>query len=92
VFEKLSKSDAEMVDFVMDELLGLLDKTVKKLEDVVDSPKPNLQRAEKIRMEFKSGLSKVTPRLEWFNNEMAKLVMDYARIARIPLTLRRETS
>ena len=92
IFNKLSKHDAQMVDFVLDKLLGLLDKTLKQLENVVDAPKPNMRKAEKIRLKFKAGLSEVTPRLERFNNEIAKLVMDYAKIAKVPITLKRGTS
>jgi hypothetical protein len=88
VFEELSRHDTEMVDFVMNELLSSLDATVTRLEPAVDNPNPDLLAAERIRLEYKAGLSTITPRLEWFNAEMAQLVMDFAGLAKVPLTLR----
>jgi len=90
VFKKLSQHDAKMVDYVMGELLGLLEKTLKELESIVDRSKPKMHKAEKVRLKFKARLSEVTPRLEKFNSEIAKFVIEYARIAKVPVALARE--
>jgi hypothetical protein len=74
-----------MVAFTYDYVLAKLDYLVTQSEQLIDAG--NMDAAEEIRLRCKSEMGPVTGRLEKFSGELADLVMQFARIARVPVTL-----
>jgi F0F1-type ATP synthase membrane subunit b/b' len=74
-----------MVVFTYEHVMGELDKFVDKAEQNVDSG--NMDSAEQDRLKFKVKFKKVTDRLEKFSGELADLVIQFAGMAKIPVTL-----
>lgn len=85
VFARLIQADAEMVAFVFDEVIGRLDSFVNTVENEVDTD--NLDRAEELRLEFKSETKEMVRQLEKFSGELSDLTISFAKIARVPLML-----
>lgn len=85
IFERLSQADGEMVAFVVNEVFGKLDKFVDSAESAVDNS--NLDEAERRRMEFKRETSDIVRLLEEANDELTELVIKFASLARIPITI-----
>ena len=84
-FTKLTHADSEMVAFVFDEVIARLDTFVDKVENEVDTS--NLDKAEELRLEFKSKTKEIAQQLEKFSNDLSELVINFAKIARVPITL-----
>jgi hypothetical protein len=85
VFARLTDADADMIAFVFDEVIGRLDAFLGKVENEVDLG--NLDRAEELRLEFKSETKEIAQQLERFSDELSDLTINFAKIARVPITI-----
>jgi archaellum component FlaC len=85
IFDSLSNADNDMVVFTYEHVMDKLDKFVDKAEQNVDSG--NMDSAEQDRLKFKAEFKEVTDRLEKFSGELADLVIQFAGMAKIPVTL-----
>jgi hypothetical protein len=85
VFERLTDADNEMVDFIQEQVLKKLDDFLQNVEDKVDTNSFN--EAEQLRLEFKSATKDVVKYLEDFSDDLSELVVSFAKIAKIPVTL-----
>lgn len=85
VFYSLSEADAEMVAFIYDYAMARLDDFVNEAEADVNSGA--MDAAEGARLRAKIDLGPVTRRLEVFSEELSDLVLQFAQIAREPVTL-----
>ena len=88
IFERLTDADASMVTFVADEYVGRLDRYVDKIEQAVDAG--DLNDAERQRLDFKRDSKEMVQLLERFGGDLSELVMDFASVAKIPVTLGRD--
>lgn len=85
IFQALTDADRDMVAFTYDRVIARIDDLVKQTEDHVDVGAMN--DAEEVRLRFKAELREITERLEKFSGELADLVVSFANIARVPVTL-----
>jgi hypothetical protein len=85
IFTELNKSDGRMLDFLDDEVIGKLDQHVDGLEQLVDRGK--LDEAEANRLAFKATMAPLSQHLERFSGELSGLVIEFAQIAKAPITL-----
>ena len=63
-----------------------LDYFIEQVENDVDYH--NFDEAEKRRLEFKKGTKEIAQQLEIFNDDLTELVIKFANIAKVPITLR----
>lgn len=84
-FSKLTDADLEMVDFLQEHIFRKLDEYLDRIEQVIDFG--NMEETEKLRLELKSDTSEVVQYLEKFSSDLSDLVLDFGKIARVPLTL-----
>ncbi len=85
VFAKLTDFDLEMVAFLQVNILRTLNNYLDQCEPVVDGG--NMENAEKLRLELKLETGEVVQYLEKFSDGLSELVLDFAKIARVTLTL-----
>lgn len=85
IFAKLTDADLQMVDFAQNAILDSIDSFLTKVENLVDEG--NLDEAEKLRLEFKGNSAGVVQFIEVFSDELSELVLAFAKIARVPITL-----
>jgi hypothetical protein len=85
VFVKLTDSDLEMVDFLQEHILKKLNNYLDQVEPVIDVG--NMENAEKLRLELKLDTGEVVQYLEKFSDGLSELVLNFSKIARVPLTL-----
>ena len=85
VFTKLTDADLEMVDFLKEHIFKKLDGYLDEIETVIDTG--NIENGEKLRLELKSDTSEVVQYLEKFSDELSDLVLEFGKIARVPLTI-----
>jgi len=85
IFAALIDTDNEMTAFVYDHVVTKLDDFVTKAEQHVNAAA--FDAAEEARLQFKADSREVTERLEKFSGELADLVITFAQIARVPVTL-----
>jgi hypothetical protein len=85
VFEKLTDADNAMVDFIQEQVLKKLDDFLQNVEGKVDTS--NMNEAEELRLEFKGATKEIVKFLEDFSDDLSELVLRFANIARIPITL-----
>lgn len=81
VFNKLTKSDADMVTFVFKDIFGRLSDFADKAENYAID-KDNLKKAEELKLEFKINNKELVSRLQNFSNELAELILEFSKIAR----------
>jgi hypothetical protein len=74
-----------MVKFLVEEVLDRLDKFVNIAENAVDSE--NLGEAERIGMEFKRETADIVELLENTDDKLTELVIKFASLARVPITI-----
>ena len=87
IFAALSDADRDLVAFTYDKVVNALDTAVDEMEQYVE--KDALNDAETRRLEAKTQMKDVTARLETFAGALSELVLSFAAIARIPVTLSR---
>ncbi len=85
IFNRLTDADEDMVAFVFDIVIGRLDEFVDEVENEFDVG--NLDRAEELRLEFKSETKEIAQQLEKFSGDLSDLTISFAKIARVPITL-----
>lgn len=85
IFTKLTDADMEMVHFLQEHILTKLDSYLGEIETHIDFE--NIEEAERLRLELKSETGEVVQCLERFGDALSELVLDFSKIARIPLTL-----
>lgn len=85
IFNSLADTDQDMVAFIYDKVLGKLEHFITSLEQEVDSG--NLDEAERQRLEFKSETKEIVQQIEKFSDDLSELVISFANIAKIPITL-----
>lgn len=62
-----------------------LDDYLGRMETAIDTRGP--EDAERLRLEFKAETSAIVQQLEQFSDDLSELVLDFAGLARVPLTL-----
>jgi hypothetical protein len=87
VFEDLSGADQAMVDFIDAEIINRLDAFESEVEPLVRVN--DLNGAEAARLRFKASTGDMGRRLEQFSGELSDLVIKFAEIGKIPVTLAR---
>jgi len=85
IFSKLTDADLEMVDFLQEHILDKLDHYLKQMEAAIDSG--DIEAAEKLRLELKTDTAEVMGYTEKFGDALSELVLDFSKIAHVPLTL-----
>jgi hypothetical protein len=85
IFTKLTDADNDMVAFTYDHVVGKLDNGVDSIEKHVEAGV--LNDAEDVRLQIKADMREVTEHLEKFSGELSDLVIRFANIARVPVTL-----
>jgi hypothetical protein len=85
VFEDLTGGDQAMVDFIEREVIGRLDAFEAEAEPLVRVN--NINGAEAARLRFKASTGDLGRRLEQFSGELSDLVIKFADIGKIPVTL-----
>ena len=85
IFASLTDADRDMVSFTYDEVIDRLDNFLTKVEQHVDSGV--LDNAEEDRLKFKVDSKDITEALEKFSGELSDLVIKFAQIARVPVTI-----
>lgn len=85
IFKRLSQADGEMVKFVFDGIVKEIDYFIDVVEDLVQNN--DIDYAEEQRLLFKSDTAKATEKMEEFSNDLANLVIQYARIANKAITV-----
>jgi hypothetical protein len=85
VFEELTGYDQAMVDFIEREVINRLDTFEKEVEPLVRGN--DLNGAEAARLRFKALTGDLGRRLEQFSGELSDLVIKFAEIGKIPVTL-----
>lgn len=85
IFAKLTDADRDMVSFAQEAILDNLDSFINKVERQVDAG--NLNEAEELRLQFKNDTGVVVQFLENFGDNLSELVLEFARVARVPVTL-----
>lgn len=85
IFAALTDADRDMVAFVYDHVVARLDDFVRQAEQNVERGAMN--DAEEARLQFKAESREVTERLEKFSGELSDLVILFAGIARVSVTL-----
>src|SRR5207249_2874017 len=85
VFTALTNADADMVAFTYENVVKKIDKAAQQMEMCVD--RCVLDDAETIRLQFKSESGDLAQQLERFGAELSELIIEFARSARVPVTL-----
>ena len=85
IFEELTNADGSMVTFTYDEVITKLDGFIAFSELQVNAN--NFDNAEEERLKFKASSKEITNVLEKFSGELSDLVIMFAQIARVPVTL-----
>ncbi|SDM39918.1 hypothetical protein SAMN05421823_11320 [Catalinimonas alkaloidigena] len=85
IFQMLTNADNDMVAFTYDQVIACLDKLLGEAEAHMDTGRE--EEAEAVRLKGKAELRAVTERLEKFSGELADLVVSFAAIAQVPVTL-----
>jgi hypothetical protein len=78
VFDKLSKADASLVQFVHTEVFGQLDSICKAAEAAIE--KHDFQAAETARLQFKVRSDSLTRRLQEIGDGLAELVLEFRKV------------
>lgn len=89
VFQDLSSADQSMVVFVYETVMVKLDRIVADLEQSVDAGL--LDDAEQTRLHAKAQTRELVQALEKFGGELSELVLQFAKAAKVPVTLERST-
>lgn len=85
IFASLTDADSALVSFTYDEVINRLDDFLARVEQHVDSDA--LNDAEEERLKFKVDSKDITEALEKFSRELSDLVIKFAKIARVPVTI-----
>jgi hypothetical protein len=85
VFDRLTDSDGDMVTFVTVQVVRRIDSFITEVESYVDAG--NLSEAEKCRLKFKTETNETAQMLEKFGSDLSELVIKFAEIAGVTLTL-----
>ena len=85
IFSNLSSSDGQMILFLEDTLIPLLDKFVLKME--VSVSKKNFNAAERTRLKFRKESKPLVDLISDFNDELTELVITFAKMSNTPITL-----
>jgi len=85
IFKSLSEADAEMVSLTYDEVIHKLDAFIENVERFVDSG--DFDNSERERLKFKTDSKEITSAFEKFSGELSVLVIKFAQIARVPVTI-----
>ena len=86
IFASLTDADRAMVSFTYDEVINRLDNFLTKVEQHVDSGV--LNDAEVERLKFKVDSKDITETLGRFSGELSDLVINFAQIAQVPVTIK----
>jgi hypothetical protein len=85
IFRALTTADETMVDHVEREVIGRIDSFVAEIERFIDAD--DLNGAEAARLRFKTAMAAANRALEQFSGDLSELVLQFARIGRVPVTL-----
>jgi hypothetical protein len=85
IFAQLTDADKQLVAFIYDRVVTNLNDFVHRAE--TDVERGAMNDAEEARLQFKAESREVTEQLEKFSGELSDLVILFAGIARVPVTL-----
>jgi len=85
VFDRLSAADNELVSFTYERVIKVLDSAVDDVEKAVE--RGAVDDAELRRLQAKAEMREVTERLEAFAGALSELVISFATLARVPVTI-----
>jgi uncharacterized protein YwgA len=85
IFASLTDADRGMVAFTYDEVVKQIDHFIESIEKHVNAGAFN--DAEEERLKFKVESKDITDALVKFNGELSDLVIKFAKIARVPVTI-----
>jgi hypothetical protein len=75
-----------MVQYTYNQVVPALDNAVNEIEKYVEAGQ--LNQAEELRLRAKTDMRDVTEPLETFSGELSQLVIVFANIAHVPITLK----
>jgi hypothetical protein len=84
-FSELSGSDDDMVELMYNTVIGGIDEFIKDTEPLID--RSRLNSAEARRLRFRVDSADLSERLERLANGLSDLILTYARITGIPVTI-----
>jgi len=87
VFTALASADGSMIEFIESEILNRVDAFEAEAETFVRAN--DMNGAEAARLRFKAVMGDLSRRIEQFSGELSDLVLQFARIGGIPVTLTR---
>jgi hypothetical protein len=85
LFQKLTDTDLAMVEFLEEGVFKALDDVLDRMEKEVDAG--TIENAEGLRLQLKSETKEVVTYFERFSDDLSDLVLSFAKLARVPLTL-----
>jgi phosphohistidine phosphatase SixA len=85
IFSALTDADQNMLAFVSDAVISQIDEFLENVEELVDSG--NLEEAERNRLALKRDTTDIVAALENFGGGLSALVIEFANIAKRPITL-----
>lgn len=85
IFTSLASADSALVSFTYDEVIKRLDGFIVIVEQHVE--RGAIDNAEEERLKFKSDSRDIAGALEYFSGELSDLVIKFAQIARVPVTI-----
>lgn len=85
IFKELSDADRGMILLISDDVIEPLNEFVREVEKHIGTR--DMNAAEASRLKYKAEFGELSKQLESINGELARLVVHFANIARIPVTL-----
>ena len=85
IFSELSSADGHMIEFIDEQVLASIDAFENEARPCAEVNK--MDDAERARLQFKTSTADITQCLEQFSAGLSELVMTFAQIARVPVTL-----
>ena len=85
IFSQLASADGSMIEFIDNNIVSQLDAFVAEAESLVDTN--DMGGAEAARLRFKAANAEMSRRLEQFSGDLSDLVLQFARIGGVPVTL-----
>jgi hypothetical protein len=85
LFQKLTDADLALVEFLEENVFSNLDNALTKMEAEMDTG--TAEGAERLRLGLKLETKETVQYLERFGDDLSDLVLKFAKLARVPLTL-----
>jgi hypothetical protein len=86
LFQKLTDADLTLVEFLEEHVFSNLDKALTNMEREMDTT-GTTEGAERLRLGLKLETKETVQYLERFGDDLSDLVLKFAKLARVPITL-----